>query len=309
MVLHPPAALDADWNARPNVVFVVVESWGKPLSTEIDQSLLRLYMRPEVETSYTVSTGTVPFHGATVSGELRELCGSSLGLAVMSAPASRLTDCLPQRFERMGYHTTAVHGFAGAMFERSSWYRKVHFEETWFQAQLKQKGLPECPGPLPGICDAAVANWIGGRLQEDTKEPQFLYWLTLNSHLPVPLTDGVKDPPSCTEASALADDAICAWYRLIFNVHRSISELAMRSPARPTAFIIVGDHSPPFSSEQRRAEFSGSVVPYVLLWPKSLDHRSSGAASSVAALPPSGHSSPPLPHGHRSSAKARAGGA
>jgi phosphoglycerol transferase MdoB-like AlkP superfamily enzyme len=277
--------------AAPHVVLVIVESWGLARSMPVETSLLSSYQTEEFNESYTLTTGTVPFDGATVSGELRELCGNTLGLAVISASTSKVNDCLPERMIRMGYRSIAVHGFDGAMFERSSWYPKLQFQETWFQAQLKEKGLPQCPGPFPGICDAAIATWIGDRLDE-AQQPQFIYWVTLNSHLPVPVSNKVKDPPSCTGITALSDDAICAWYRLIFNVHRSIAELALRERDHPTEFVVVGDHTPPFPSEERRNQFSPSVVPYVVLSPKCVSCNGGPMSHSIATAQPVEHKRP-----------------
>jgi hypothetical protein len=85
----------------------------------------------------------------------------------------------------------------------------------------------------------------------------------------VPVSNGVEAPPSCSEHSATAvAPAVCAWYQLVFNVHRSVAELALRPATRPTIFLIVGDHAPPFASARLRSKFSDRVVPYVLLTPK-----------------------------------------
>ncbi|MBS1820770.1 MAG: sulfatase-like hydrolase/transferase [Acidobacteria bacterium] len=284
-------AMDSVGGERPNIVLVVVESWGKPWSEDVDKALIAPYMTPGLEQAYTVTTGTVSFSGPTVSAEMRELCGSTLGLSVLSAPASTLKGCLPDRVERMGYHTIAIHGFAGTMFERISWYKKLHFDETWFQDQLLKEGLPTCPGPLAGICDAAIPGWIDRRLQH-AEGPQFVYWLTLNSHLPVPVNNLVKDPPACS-SEAFADDGICAWYRLVFNVHRSVAELAMKETAKPTIFVVVGDHAPPFTSMQRRNLFSYDMVPYVVLSPKDMKRQQ--PANSIATAKPNGRGSARVP--------------
>jgi hypothetical protein len=67
-------------------------------------------------------------------------------------------------------------------------------------------------------------------LQRDADAPQFIYWVTLNSHLPVPVSNGVKAPPACSDnSSAAKDPAICAWYQLVFNVHRSVSQTCFAS--------------------------------------------------------------------------------
>ncbi len=253
----------------PNVVLILVESWGKSLGVDLEESLVRPYSDERLLEKYAVSRGTVPFYGPTVAGEARELCGSSMGFGLLTASVPELRGCLPETMKAMGYHSTAVHGYSARMFDRGEWYRRIGFDETWFRDQLREQGLPMCPGPFPGTCDAAVSSWIGDRLLENSDTPQFIYWVTLNSHLPVPVSNGVIAPPNCSEHSATAEDpAVCAWYQLVFNVHRSVAELALRPATRPTVFLIVGDHAPPFASARLRSEFSDRVVPYVLLTPK-----------------------------------------
>jgi Sulfatase len=276
----------------PNVVLILVESWGKPLATDLDESLVRPYTDKNLSEKYTMSRGTVPFYGPTVAGEARELCGSAMGFGLLTAPRSELKSCLPAKMNAMGYHSMAVHGFTARMFSRGEWYGRAGFDESWFRDRLQAQGLPMCPGPFPGICDAAAAGWIGDQLQRSSDSPQFIYWVTLNSHLPVPVPNRVMDPPSCSNNSITSEDsAICSWYQLEFNVHRSVSELASRSTARPTVFLIVGDHAPPFSSARLRSQFSDQVVPYILLMPKQNELKESSEAARSLALalrPPAG---------------------
>jgi hypothetical protein len=268
--LHPTGDSPLAEAKLPNLVLVLVESWGKPLDASMDASLLRPYSNSDLAQRYSISRGTVPFYGPTVDGEARELCGSAIGFGILTASVAKLSGCLPVKLDMMGYHSIGVHGFTGRMFERDKWYGRIGFDETWFRDRFKRQGLPVCPGPFPGICDAAVSTWIGDRLEKDSDSPQFIYWVTLNSHLPVPVPNLVKTPPPCPNVSISSQDsALCSWYQLIFNVHRSVSELALRSLARPTVFVVVGDHAPPFTSPRLRSQFSDQVVPYVLLMPKT----------------------------------------
>jgi hypothetical protein len=258
----------------PNVVLILVESWGKPLATDLEESLVQPYRDKNLTEEYTVSRGAVPYYEPTIAGEARELCSSSMGFGLLSATRLELESCLPTKMRKMGYHSMAIHGFTGRIFDRSKWYDRIGFDETWFRDQLQTEGLPLCPGPFPGVCDAAAAAWIGDRLQRSSKSPQFIYWVTLNSHLPVPIPNHVKSPAPCSDVSATTDDAtLCSWYQLIFNVHRSVSELALRSTVRPTVFLVVGDHAPPFPALRLRDQFSDQVVPYVLLMPKRNEMR------------------------------------
>jgi phosphoglycerol transferase MdoB-like AlkP superfamily enzyme len=256
--------------ALPNVVLILVESWGKSRATDLEGALVRPYADEGLSERYTVSQGAVPFHGSTVDGESRELCGSAMGFGLMSAAASQLKGCLPARMNDMGYHSIGVHGNTSRIFDRGEWYGRIGFDETWFKEGLQRRGLPVCPGAFPGICDAAASAWIGDQLQRGSDSPEFIYWVTLNSHLPVPVPNLVKSPPSCEGSRMTAESpALCSWYQLEFNVHRSVAELAMRETARPTVFLVVGDHAPPFSSAKLRSQFSDEVVPYVLLEPKA----------------------------------------
>jgi phosphoglycerol transferase MdoB-like AlkP superfamily enzyme len=276
----------------PNVVLILVESWGKPVDALLEESLVRPYSDKNLAEKYTLSQGVVPFHGPTVSGEARELCGSAMGFGLLTASRSELKGCLPETMRRVGYHSTAVHGYSAMMFDRGEWYGRIGFDESWFRDRLQGQGLALCPGPFPGICDAAASAWIGDRLQREGDSPQFIYWVTLNSHLPVPIPNRVENAPSCADNAVTAGSpGICSWYQLEFNVHRSVSELALRPTARPTIFLIVGDHAPPFSSARSRAQFSDQVVPYVLLMPKRDGAREGSRATrsvSVAARPPAG---------------------
>jgi Sulfatase len=297
----------------PNVVLILVESWGKSVAGEIEESLVRPYAGKDLAAMYTVERGTVPFYGPTVAGEARELCGSAMGFGLLTATRPELKNCLPMRMKERGYHSTAVHGFTGRMFDRAEWYGRIGFDETWFRDRLQGKGLPLCPGPFPGICDADAAKWIGERLERGSDSPQFIYWVTLNSHLPEPIPNRVKAPPSCSDASITAEEpAMCSWYQLVFNVHRSVAEMAMRPTARPTIFLIVGDHAPPFSAAKLRAQFSDELVPYVLLTPKPNERKEGLPAtrSVVAAMTRSGAGArrPAMKKGRRSTFSAAAAG-
>lgn len=254
--------------AQPDIVLVVVESWGRSQDPAIAGALTSFYRRPEISASYEVVEGVAPFLGTTVSGEVRELCNSSLSFGVLEASPAALTHCLPQELERRGYSTTAIHGFEPLMFRRAEWYPHIGFQHSWFLPSLRAEGLRSCPGIFPGICDEDIAGWIGRKLRRPESQPSFTYWLTLNSHLPVPSATGLAHREPCPGASP--DPVLCRWFQLIAGVHHALSEVAAQGTVRPTVFLIVGDHAPPFSSAGRRQQFSAREVPYVLLTPRSL---------------------------------------
>jgi hypothetical protein len=251
----------------PDFVLVIVESWGNSTDETIRQSLVQPY-EAGLGGRFTIKEGTVPFHGATISGEDRELCGLSGARRVMVAQATDFRDCLPDELRGLGFHTIAIHGNHGSFYRREEWYPRAGFEEIWFKLKLESAGLPDCVGAFKGVCDAAIADWIGNRLGQPDPVPRFVYWVTLNSHLPVPSPPPLPTFAPCNKDISLASDlALCNWYRLILNVHQSLASLAAHQGPRPAVYVIVGDHSPPFSEAAVRNSFDQNNVPYVILLP------------------------------------------
>lgn len=258
--------------SNPNIVLVLTESWGRSLKGSINQAETAPYLDPELTEMYDVHMGTVPFFGPTTHGETRELCGDSRGRpGPANASAAKYDSCWPGRLSHNGYRAVAVHGFSPTMFERASWYRQLGFSETAFLPELQQSGAAMCDGAFPGACDADVAKWIGNRLEkEGTGPPLFVHWVTLNSHLPVADVPGVEAQSGCRRAGIDGAASLCAWFNRVLMVHESVREVALRRDNRPTVFVIVGDHAPPFLDPAIRRQFSQSEVPWVILTPRTL---------------------------------------
>jgi hypothetical protein len=272
----------------PNLVLVLVESWGLPQDSALKQALVEPYAQTDLLTKYDVIQGTVPFYGPTIGAEARELCGSGFSFHVLIATTSELKGCLPARLAAIGYETVAMHGMTGRMFDRANWYRTIGFKERWFNEQLKPAGLHDCMGAFVGTCDADIAALIGQRLRDQTPQPYFIHWMTLSSHLPVLVPSPLANGSPCLAALLLAPkSALCSWYQLVTNVHQSVAQVALGNLARPTVFVIVGDHAPPFGDPSLRSRFSQSDVPYVVLLPRSYEsHANSLLARSAADVAP-----------------------
>jgi hypothetical protein len=255
--------------AAPNVVLVLVESWGVLRDRQLASALTSGYDGTGIRSKYTVSYGTAPFIGPTIAGEARELCHSQMEFKLLDISPERSQTCLPDDFHERNYRDIAVHGYVGGMFNRKNWYKTIGFDRMWFLPDLRQAGLPICDGAFPGICDGAVAQWIGSTLlPASASQPEFIYWVTLNSHLPVPV---VPADGSCPAGVARGKrKSFCSWFQLIERVHQSVQKLAEGTQGRPTMFVLVGDHMPPFSDPGLRAMFSQTDVPYVILSPKSM---------------------------------------
>ncbi len=256
---------------RHNLVLVLVESYGEMNDVRGAAKLESPFRASALLEKYDVETGTIEFHGPTVAGEFRDLCGVRAGIG-SSRHASEISGrCLPKLLEKEGYETTAVHGFLGAMFDRETWYRKLGFQSVQFLEDLRKvPGTRTCGGICPGICDTDVARLLERKLVgNEPGKPQFIYWLTLNSHLPVPITQENNELMACGSPNANSTDLdICNWMALIYRVNVAVADLSMTPGLQPTEFIIVGDHAPPFLSRGRRQQFSQAVVPFVHLVPK-----------------------------------------
>jgi phosphoglycerol transferase MdoB-like AlkP superfamily enzyme len=257
-----------DSDPKPDIVLIVVESWGLSADVTIRNSLVSPYTRDDLAKKYEILQGAVPFYGPTVSGEVRALCSSKGGFEVINAPAEVLQKCLPDRLGALGYRNIALHGMDGHLFNRNDWYPKMGFDEVLFRDSFQEQGLHNCPGAFPGTCDANVADWIGDRLEKNEASSRFIYWMTLNSHLPLPNPPLLQNPAPCSITNSVRRmPALCSWYQLEDNVHQAIADLARRVSVRPTVFIVVGDHAPPFSEPELRNGFSDTLVPYLILIP------------------------------------------
>jgi uncharacterized protein YodC (DUF2158 family) len=263
--------------SKPDVVLVLTESWGLANDDRVNQAQMQPYRNPAIDNLYRVQTGSVQFAGGTTSGETRELCGDSQGLSSLSAPDEYFAGCWPARLKSAGYRTLAVHGFSSSMFHRWEWYRRFGFENSAFLPDLMQAGAAMCYGAFSGICDADAAQWISDRLLNHRDgRPDFVHWVTLNSHLPVPDVGGNLSLQQCAEVGIDREKHLCSWFLLVLRVHESVASLALRPELRPTVFVIVGDHAPPFIREDTRSQFSQTRVPFVVLIPRSIPLQAQG---------------------------------
>jgi hypothetical protein len=264
------AMSEVEPGTAPNVVLVLTESWGLALDQRLNAAEVAPYMSPQIKQAYRVETGTVKFYGSTTSGETRELCGDAVGRWGDSDATRSYDSCWPSQFDRKGYATLAVHGFTPTMYDRDSWYPKFGFSEQDFLPTLERAGARVCNGAFPGACDTDVAEWIANRLEHEAADrPMFVHWVTLNSHLPVADVRGPAADMNCHSAGIDDHGSLCAWFNRVLDVHKGVVEMAERPLMRPTVFVIVGDHAPPFLRPEARDRFSQSEVPWVILMPRS----------------------------------------
>ena len=261
------SGLDRLATGKRHVLMVMAEAMGDPADPALRRRLVDLWARPEVRARYDVTVGSSPFYGSTTLGEMRELCGrwADYGEVMEKKDPS----CLPARLAARGYRTSAWHSFAGSFFDRTSWYPNIGFGEMRFAPELRRRGAAPCPGVFPGACDRDVPRQLGAALRQ-AREPSFLYWLTVNSHLPV-----LENRHLQTERCARFDPALDAGFPMtcrLFQLFDQTGAALAREIAAPdfpaTDILIVGDHIPPFFDRRHREQFAPDTVLWILLRPK-----------------------------------------
>ena len=246
-----------------HLIIVLVEALGVPEHESEARLFAQDWHRSGWTARYDVETGEVPYYGSTTNAELRELCDAWGQFGSFDYEEAQ---CLPARYRRAGYDTLGIHGFYGNFFSRRDWYPALGFTETWFREELDDMAVSRCGGMFEGACDADIPARIATRLQA-AERPQLVYWLTLNTHIPV-VREARMGTYRCTLGTAewRADNPhLCR----LFAVHRQLADavdaMAMAPDLPPTDILIVGDHVPPFFDRANRRKFNGKNVPWIFL--------------------------------------------
>lgn len=251
--------------AKRHLVMVMVESLGAPAgNAELDRLIFARYDDPAVRARFAVSTGTTTYYGSTTSGEIRELCGRWGDYYDLVARADGT--CLPARLARQGYEASAWHSFDGSFFARRDWYPNIGFEDLRFRDDLVKRGAETCGGVFPGACDRDVPRQLAAHLKAADK-PQFLYWLTVNSHLPVPEANnlGVENCARVSAALAAEYPMICRQVAIWDAIDAALMREITAADFPPTDILVVGDHMPPYFDRKSRVQFAPDRVPWLLL--------------------------------------------
>lgn len=250
-----------------NVVLVMVESLGLLEGGEPEASVLRPLFDAGLDERFTRRSGTVPTHGSTTSAELRELCGVRASHRTVKSVAHQ--SCLPAAMARAGYSTVAIHGYKRTFFGRDRWYPTVGFQRASFDEDLRQPGSATCGFIYRGTCDASAGGAVHSELRRAAPTaPAFVYWLTLNAHLPLDDRSAGRSGFDCSvDARTRVDQNVCRWAKLQSIVIEQVARMASDRSLPPTRFVVVGDHPPPFSGKTR-AMFVADRVPFVELVPR-----------------------------------------
>jgi hypothetical protein len=248
-------------NDQPDVLLVIDESFGLFRDSAANAMLARAWERGFAAVPHETQTGDVRSQGATTDAEVRELCGVAGNYRyAMTANAA----CLPQALAARGYHTMAVHGFRGFGFHRDVWYPKIGLATAKFLPELDSAGLTgRCGALLRGACDGAIGTYVAGMLNTaEPRAPDFIYWVTLNTHLPLDPEVAASPPDHCSGFAPLSSGTLCLYARQHEQFLAGLSARLADPRCRELVVLLVGDHRPPFPRPSIREAFRQNHVPY-----------------------------------------------
>jgi Sulfatase len=260
-VQHPSAAKVAlgDSPSATRILFVVDEAWGLPKDIGVlEQQIAKLRRSPHVQ---DLSLKDVYARGATAAGEMRELCGlipSRMNFGKMTSES--VGQCLPSKLKSQGFATVAVHAADSAMYRRSRWYPVLGFDELIFREDMPPAEA-ECYS-FPGYCDRNVLPVINAKLKQDKV---FVYWLTLNSHVPYDRRDVVTYREDiCQQVFGVEyPEMLCNYQNLHIQFFESLARLIQDEALRGVQVVVVGDHAPIFLDDESRGRFERERVPTI----------------------------------------------
>lgn len=253
-------------DGKRHLVLIMVEAMGVPKGNAEMQRLLfaPLMNNASVRHRYDLSQGTVPYYNSTTAGEIRELCGRWGDYYDLLERKD--AGCLPAVLAEKGYDTLAMHSFTGSFFKRETWYPNIGFGRTEFGTDMMQAGAEKCGGVFPGACDRHVPAQIAAKLKSAEK-PSFLYWLTLNSHLPVPAKLNLN-VDNCRRISASLNaefPQICRQFAIYHDVQTALAKEIAAADFPDADILLVGDHMPPYFDRHHRTQFDPASVPWLYL--------------------------------------------
>jgi len=254
----------------PRILSVGVESWGisRDRGTLDGQvAILARGFGPD----YSMSVGTHDFHGSTLEGEVRELCGLQLnGIPRDASERNGLRGCLPHALGARGYVTSGWHGNSRSFYRRSDVYPAIGLQRMYSYETLRPRVDTLCKFLFVGICDADVLRMAVGSFS--SRDRAFVHVMTLDTHLPLPPPEGGCAPDKSTQ--------LCSWEEGIDRTLGSVVRAVRGAQVKPDLIVIYGDHAPPFLDFHSRVRFQTRKVPFVVFWRQGGQKRSPVLAES-----------------------------
>lgn len=232
----------------PKILYIVAESWGVLRNAEAQKNILAHINAQQHKLAY-IQYGAFQASGATVAGELRELCALALendGFALKKLDKIQFESCLPRKLAQKGYQTYALHGTSGLLYDRTDWYKKAGFQHTWFGENFLN--LRRCTA-FKGVCDSELMKVVGQTFK-GTQKPLFFYWMTLTSHQPYSEKDIQNQRFDCKKYNMKQTGDACHNAQLQTQFFDDLAQLLEQPEMQGVEVMVVGDHQPPVWGEE-----------------------------------------------------------
>lgn len=226
------------------ILYIVAESWGVLNNTQAQNDILKkIYtLKPNFK---FIHNGIFETSGATVAGELRELCNlriSNNGFALSKTEQQKFENCLPNQLASKGFKTYALHGTSGLLYDRTNWYKKAGFQQTWFGENFI--GLRRCTA-FKGVCDSELMTKVGQTFKQNDNHKIFFYWITLTSHQPYSEKDIINQRFDCKKYQMKENGDACNNSKLHTQFFDDLANLIQKPEMKGVEVMVVGDHQPP----------------------------------------------------------------
>ena len=252
---------------RANLLIVMVEGMGAFADPEEREQLKSVLTESLPEGRYRIEDGQTHYSGSTTGAAARELC-NRWGDYIDYLTGAPTNNCLPNQLALAGYDTIAFHGFGMDMFHRDKWYPDIGFRKMEFLDQLQieqpESFVERCGSVFNGLCDADVGKAVHAALKAEPDTPKFVYWLTLNSHIPYVKTN--EDAMACRSAAPkIRNKTVCELSNLWSVVFEQVNRIAADPELAATDILIVGDHHTPLWERAAKDDFVLGKVDWILL--------------------------------------------
>ncbi len=243
------------------ILYIVAESWGELRNPLAQKEILKNIYEQQHAFDF-INSGNSRALGATVAGELRELCGLKLansGFALGQLEQAQYANCLPNILKVKNYQTIALHGTSGLLYDRVAWYPKAGFQQTLFGEHFMQ--LRRCAA-FKGACDSALMGEIERIFQQYQNEKLFVYWMTLTSHQPYAKQDIYNQRFDCQKFGMNLNGDACRNAQLQTQFFDDLALMIQKPELQGTEIVVVGDHQPPMWGEDDISQ----IVPWKISW-------------------------------------------
>lgn len=223
------------------ILFIVSESWSETAQPEQQQAILKAIYAQKEKYAF-IQQGSFTAIGATVMGEVRELCQKRLlVMDTKRVPAEAFKHCLPNLLKQQGYETYSIYAGSEGLYSPEYWYPLAGLDNRYFYKDLPEGG--ECKYHN-ARCDILLVDKVKTLLLSSQKS--FVYWLTINTH--APYDDKIFiDGFDCEAVGLKTGTAVCNNYKLHYQFFSALAKMLEDPELKGVEIYVVGDHPAPIT--------------------------------------------------------------